>query len=245
MNPLDLECEWSFAEAAFLPDEDLVALGADLEPGTIVAAYAQGLFPMGLGEGGSEPLGWWSPVERGVLERGAFRPSRSLRRSARGMRVTTDRAFDRVVAGCADPGRDGAWITPAISVAYGRLHELGIAHSVEVWRENDLVGGLYGLAIGGLFAGESMFHRATDASKVALWGLTEIVYADDQPRLIDVQWQTDHLATLGVTHLPRDRYRGRLPELVRSPPIGGWRGEVSVSPGNRSSSKPTPTLGAG
>lgn len=233
MNPLALECRWDFADADFRADDDLVALGADLEPGTIVAAYAQGVFPMGLGDGGAPPLGWWSPVERGVLRRGDFHISRSLRRSARTMDVTVDTAFDAVVAGCADPSRDGAWITTDVAAAYARLHELGIAHSIEVWRDGELVGGLYGLALGGLFAGESMFHTATDASKVALWALTQIVFAETSPRLVDVQWSTDHLASLGVSTMAREDYRSLVRELVTAPPISGLQSARPPSLVNR------------
>ncbi|MEO7070127.1 MAG: leucyl/phenylalanyl-tRNA--protein transferase, partial [Nostocoides sp.] len=120
---------------------------------------------MGLGEGGAPPIGWWSPAVRGVLLPGSLHPTRSLRQSARRYSTTLDQDFGAVVAGCADPTRDGRWITPDIAAAYARLHGLGWAHSVEVWdRDGALVGGLYGLAIGGLFAGESMFHTARDAS---------------------------------------------------------------------------------
>ena len=225
MNPLDFTSEWDFSLARFDLDDDLVALGADLAPGTIVAAYAHGVFPMGLGEGGAPPMGWWSPQERGVLDRDAFHASRSLRRSARAFEVSFDRDFEGVVAGCADPSREGAWITSEITAAYTRLHDLGVAHSVEVWQDGALVGGLYGLAIGGLFAGESMFHRATDASKVALGALAHAVYErDDVPRLIDVQWRTPHLGSLGVTEIARDAYRARLPQLVHAPPIEAFGG---------------------
>ena len=233
MNPLELECRWNFADADFDADDDLVALGADLEPATIVGAYAQGVFPMGLGEGGGEPLGWWSPLERGVLRRGAFHVSRSLRRSSRTMEVSVDTAFDDVVAGCADPSRDGAWITPAVASAYGALHRLGVAHSIEVRQGGELVGGLYGLALGGLFAGESKFHVATDASKVALWALTQIVFAEPSPRLIDVQWSTDHLASLGVSTMARDDYRHLVRDLVTAPPIAGLQSASTLSLVNR------------
>lgn len=205
------------------PDEDgdgddLVAVGADLEPGTILAAYRLGLFPMGLGAEGSPPIGWWSPDPRGVLPAGAFHVSRSLRRSRRRFTVTADTAFADVVAGCADPSRQGRWITPQIAEAYATLHRLGWAHSIEVWEGERLAGGLYGLAIGGLFAGESMFHRATDASKVALWELASRWYADGDPRrIIDVQWRTPHLGSLGVVEWPRRRYLERLPEALAVP----------------------------
>jgi len=233
VNPLELECRWNFADADFDADDDLVALGADLEPATIVGAYSQGVFPMGLGEGGGEPLGWWSPLERGVLRRGDFHVSRSLRRSGRTMEVSIDTAFDDVVAGCADPSRDGAWITPAVASAYGALHRLGVAHSIEVRQDGELVGGLYGLALGGLFAGESKFHVATDASKVALWALSEVVFAEPGPRLIDVQWRTDHLASLGITTMERPAYRDAVAHLVTSPPITGLVPGARVPLGNR------------
>lgn len=200
------------------PMDDLVGIGADLEPGTLLMAYRAGLFPMGVGEGGSPPNGWWSPDPRGVLLPGHLRVSRSLRRSSRRFDIRVDTAFAEVMAGCADPSRDGCWITPAITAAYTRLHELGWAHSVEAWRDGELAGGLYGLAVGGLFAGESMFHRATDASKCALVGLAHLVFADGDPRrIIDVQWATPHLASLGVTEMPRTGYLGRLKRSLPLP----------------------------
>lgn len=187
--------------------DDLVGIGADLEPGTLLMAYRAGLFPMGVGQDGSPPTGWWSPDPRGVLLPGHVRISRSLRKSLRQFDIRVDTAFPEVMARCADPSRDGCWITPAIIAAYTGLHELGWAHSVEAWRGGELVGGLYGLALGGLFAGESMFHSVTDASKCALVGLADLVFADGDPRrIIDVQWATPHLASLGVTELPRSDY---------------------------------------
>lgn len=215
-----LETDWDFSTARFDLDDDLVAIGADLAPGTVVAAYAAGVFPMGLGDGGAPPLGWWSPMRRGVLRRGDFHASRTLKRHRGRFVVTYDRAFDQVLEGCADPTRSGSWITDDIKSAYTRLYELGVAHSVEVWADGVLAGGLYGLALGGLFAGESMFHRQTDASKMAVWALSDAVFASSAPRLIDVQWQTPHLASLGVTELDRDAYRNNvLPELLNAPPI--------------------------
>jgi len=202
---------YRFDPLAAPPGEDLVAVGGDLQPGTLLAAYRAGLFPMGVGPHGAAPLGWWSPDPRGVLPLDGLRVSRSLRRSARRFEVRVDSAFDAVVAACADPRREGSWITPEIAEAYGDLHRLGWAHSVECWREGRLAGGLYGLAIGGLFAGESMFHRETDASKVAVVALVELLARDgDSRRLLDVQWRTEHLAGLGVVDLPRVEYLRRL-----------------------------------
>ena len=199
--------------------EDLVAVGGDLQPGTVLAAYRAGLFPMGVGRHGGEPLGWWSPDPRGVLPLDGLRVSRSLRRAARRFEVRVDTAFDAVVAACADPGRDGRWITPEVAQAYGRLHRLGWAHSVECWRDGSLVGGLYGLAVGGLFAGESMFHREADASKVALVALVGLLARDgNSRRLLDVQWRTEHLASLGVVDVPRAAYLRLLGEALRCRP---------------------------
>lgn len=209
---------WDLTSAEPGPDDDLVALGADLAPGTLLAAYRHGLFPMGIGPVGGPPIGWWSPAARGVLHPGDLRVSRSLRRSVGRYRVTWDRAFDSVVQACADQPRSGGWITQDIVAAYVELHRLGWAHSVEVWSGQDLVGGLYGVSIGGLFAGESMFHTARDASKVALVSLVAAVRADgDARRLIDVQWRTDHLATLGVIEVDRTAYALLLAQALAAP----------------------------
>jgi leucyl/phenylalanyl-tRNA--protein transferase len=198
--------------------EDLVAVGGDLQPGTLLAAYRAGLFPMGVGPHGTEPMGWWSPDPRGVLPLDALRVSRSLRRAVPRFELRVDSAFDDVVAACADPGREGRWITPAVAEAYGRLHRLGWAHSVECWRAGRLVGGLYGVAVGGLFAGESMFHTETDASKVALVTLVGLLARDgDGRRLLDVQWRTGHLASLGVVEVPRTEYLTRLRGALTCP----------------------------
>lgn len=209
-----------------LADEDLVGLGADLEPGTLLAAYRSGLFPMHVAfdSGGdqSEVIGWWSPQPRGVLPLDRLVVSRSLRQSCRRMRTTVDRAFDAVVDGCADRGEEGRWINPEIRAAYRRLHELGWAHSIETWHGDDLVGGLYGVSVGGLFAGESMFYRVTDASKVALVRLVGDLRADGRPRLLDVQWVTPHLASLGAAPVAREEYRRRLALALEQPPPEAW-----------------------
>ena len=203
---------WAFpACSSWDPDDDLVALGADLEPGTLITAYGLGLFPMPVTLDGEEHLGWFSPVERGVLPLDGLRVSRSLRRSARDFEIRIDTAFDEVVAACGSPDRADGWITPDFRHAYGRLHRLGWAHSVEAWRDGRLVGGLYGVGIGGLFAGESMFHRERDASKVALLALVELLHDRHvDRRVLDVQWQTPHLESLGVVRRPRADYLDQL-----------------------------------
>ncbi|WP_462417362.1 leucyl/phenylalanyl-tRNA--protein transferase [Kytococcus sp. Marseille-QA3725] len=221
-------CRLDFASAveSAVPGDDLVGVGGDLAPDTLLSAYTHGVFPMGLGPGGSGELGWWFPEERGVLLPGGLHVSRSLRRSLRSFRTTVDRAFDEVVLGCADPTRVGAWISPAIRAAYGRLHDLGYAHSVEVWQGQELVGGLYGVGVGGFFAGESMFHRATDASKAAMVGMAAVVESAGAEALVDVQWQTPHLASMGVVRVGRDDYLARLGRATNLP--DPWRRAAPV-----------------
>jgi leucyl/phenylalanyl-tRNA--protein transferase len=197
------------------PDDapgDLWAVGADLAPGTLVAAYRLGLFPMPLREG----LGWFSPARRAVVPLTGFRPSRSLARAARRYEIRVDTSFAEVVAGCARPGEPTSWIDASILRAYVRLHELGWAHSVEAWDAEGLAGGLYGVSIGGLFAAESMYHVRTDASKAAFVALVERLRAagDADRRLLDAQWQTPHLERLGAVETPRAEYRRRLLEAV-------------------------------
>lgn len=209
---------WQLDLGQATPQDDLVGIGADLEPGTVLMAYRAGLFPMGLGNDGTPPTGWWSPDPRGVLLPGHVIVSRSLRKSLRLFDIRVDTAFGDVMALCADPSREGRWITPEMTAAYTHLHELGWAHSVEAWRGGELLGGLYGLALGGLFAGESMFHLATDASKCALVGLTDLVFADGDPRrIIDVQWATPHLRSLGVCEMARSDYLARLERSLPLP----------------------------
>lgn len=207
---------WAFPGPEGLdPTDDLVAVGADLAPGTLLAAYRRGLFPMPSGQG---ELLWFCPVRRAVLPVDGLRMTRSLRRSLGRFDVSVDRDFAAVLDGCADPRRDGGWIDEGIGSAYTALHELGWAHSVEVWREDRLVGGLYGVAIGGLFAGESMFHRETDASKVALAALVGLLDDDHADRrLLDAQWVTPHLSSLGFVGLPRSAYLARLRTALTLP----------------------------
>ena len=199
------------------PHDDLVGIGADLEPGTLLAAYRQGLFPMPVGRPGDPPY-WFCPVRRGVLELDGLRVPRSLRRARRDFEIRVDTACAEVVDACADPRRPDGWIDADIRAAYLRLHELGWVHSVEAWRDGRLAGGLYGVAVGGLFAGESMFHRERDASKVALVGLVELLRQSPGDRLVDVQWRTDHLAGLGVTEMPRTEYAARLAVVLGTDP---------------------------
>ena len=202
-------CRWAFPPPQAAGEDGLLALGADLEPGTLLAAYRAGAFPMPLR--GMRELPWFSPDPRGVVPLGEFRPSRSLRRSVRRFAVTYDTVFSDVIAGCADPRRPGGWITPAMRAAYERLHALGWAHSIEVWdADGALAGGLYGVEIGGLFAAESKFHVRTDASKVALATLVERLRAAGGERVLDVQWTTPHLGALGARDIPRSEYLRRL-----------------------------------
>lgn len=216
-----------FDVAAAAPGEDFIGIGADLEPGTVLAAYRAGAFPMPVSRRGR--LGWWSPDPRGVIPLDGLHVSRSLRAARRRFEVRVDTAYDKVVRGCADPRRPGGWITRDVSAAYRRLHELGWVHSVEAWsvgqdgRER-LSGGLYGLAIGGLFAGESMFHgpqpRDRDASKVALVGLVEMLgAAGGEGRLLDVQWATEHLVSLGAREMDRPTYLGLLAAALDLPAV--------------------------
>jgi leucyl/phenylalanyl-tRNA---protein transferase len=207
---------WEFpGPSRFHPEDDLVATGADLEPGTVLTAYRHGLFPMPIG-GPRAPMAWFSPVRRGVMRPRDLKVSRSLAKSARRFEVRVDTACADVIDACADPQRPSGWIDDQIRTAYLRLHELGWVHSVETWRDGCLVGGLYGLALGGLFAGESMFHHETDASKVALVGLVQVL-DDGRERLIDTQWQTPHLASLGVGEVARDEYLRLLTEVLPVP----------------------------
>jgi leucyl/phenylalanyl-tRNA---protein transferase len=209
-------CRWLLPDPNGADEHGLAGVGADLEPGTLLAAYRSGLFPMPVGRRG--PMGWWSPDPRGVLPLDGLRVTRSLRRSTRRYEIRVDTAFAEVAAACASPHRPGGWITPGIRDAYAELHRLGWAHSVEAWDDEGLAGGLYGLAIGGLFAGESMFHRRPDASKVALVVLVGALRdAGPDGRLLDVQWRTDHLATLGVTEIPRARYLELLAAALERP----------------------------
>jgi leucyl/phenylalanyl-tRNA---protein transferase len=206
-------CRFRFPDPRRSGAEGLVAAGGDLEPPTIVAAYRAGIFPWPHPD---HELLWWSPDPRAVIPVDGPRVSRRLARTIRAgrFRVTLNAAFDEVIAGCAD--RDDTWITPAMRAAYGRLHRLGWAHSVEVWQGGRLAGGLYGVAIGAVFAAESMFHRVADASKVALVAVLAHARRVGMT-LFDVQMPTPHLVSLGAVTLRRDEYLARLAAAVERP----------------------------
>lgn len=211
------------------PDQDLIGFSTSLDVDITVAGYASGLFPMPLHESDFEGMCWWSPLRRGIIEPRALIVRRSLRKTAKHYATTIDTAFDRVIAACADPRRPGGWIDEQITAVYTRLFEDGMAHSVETWDEDGhLVGGLYGVAMGGLFAGESMFHdpqRGRDASKVALVRLMgQLVDDGEREPLLDVQWVTGHLASLGATEMSRERYLDRLAEALEAPDTH-WPGD--------------------
>lgn len=204
-----------FPDPRLAPGDAPLAIGDDLSPATLLEAYEQGIFPWPDGFGA---VFWWSPDPRTVFRVGTVHRSRSLRRRMRtgGFTTTIDTAFDAVMAACAVRPREGTWITPAMRDAYGRLHRMGRAHSVEVWRDGDLVGGLYGISVGGVFTGESMFHTATDASKVALVALDEHLSARGFA-LIDAQLQTDHLTSMGAVEIPRAVFLDVLAEQRNAP----------------------------
>jgi leucyl/phenylalanyl-tRNA--protein transferase len=179
----------------------------------LITAYRSGIFPMEVHALGA--LGWWSPDPRGIVPLDGVRVTRSMRQSARQYDVRIDTCFAEVMRGCGNPSRKDGWITPAFLGAYTRLHELGWAHSVEVFdRVGQLAGGLYGVRINGLFAGESMFHVRRDASKVAFMALVQLM-RETGMALLDVQWGTDHLRSLGAIEVDRPEYLARLAEAVR------------------------------
>lgn len=211
----------------------LLAVGGDLSPQRLCNAYRLGIFPW---FGPGQPILWWSPDPRLVLFPDDLRVSRSLRKTLRrgGFAVSLDRDFGAVVRACAAPraDADGTWILPGMARAYERLHALGLAHSAEAWIGDELVGGLYGVALGRVFFGESMFSRASDASKVALAHLTRCLSAWGYA-LIDCQVYTPHLASLGAVEMPRAEFQRRLAAAVDQP-TGAAAWDASVR-------SPTPT----
>jgi leucyl/phenylalanyl-tRNA--protein transferase len=212
---------WRFADPEFADANGLVGVGGDLRPERLIDAYRRGIFPF-FDE--DSPILWWSPDPRAVFEMDGLRTSRRLARTVRSGRfeVTFDRDFSRVIRGCARGPDEGVWITPDMIAAYTRLHRLGHAHSVEAWHDGELAGGVYGVTIGGLFAGESMFTRVTDASKVALARLMGHL-RERGFVLFDVQFLNAHTSSLGAVEIPRRDYLARLRAAIRLP--------VSFGPG--------------
>lgn len=216
---------------AFPPVEDalqepngLLCVGGDLSVERLLEAYRRGIFPW---FSAGQPILWWSPDPRTVLYPGEFKVSRSLGKTLRnrGFRTTVDQAFEQVMERCADPALrpEGTWISPQMHAAYRRLHELDYAHSFETWEGNQLVGGLYGVALGRVFFGESMFSVARDASKVALHALVQASLAQNV-RLIDCQVDSEHLRSLGARSVPRREFMRELAIATReSSPGASWR----------------------
>jgi len=220
---LDVDSPFPPLQAALRHPNGLLAAGADLAPLRLLAAYRQGIFPW-YGQG--DPILWWSPDPRMVLVPDELRISRSLAKTLRNKRyeIRFDTAFDEVMSGCAQPRPDqpGTWITAEMREAYNRLHSLGHAHSVETWIDGELAGGLYGVAIGAVFFGESMFTNTRDASKIALAALARHC-TEQGVRLIDCQMHTRHLASLGARDIPRRQFSRRLAELIDyQRPAGTW-----------------------
>jgi leucyl/phenylalanyl-tRNA--protein transferase len=214
-------------DTALAEPDGLLAWGGDLDPLRLTNAYRQGIFPWYSQE---QPILWWCPAQRCVLFPAEVHVSRRFRRTLRRaeFNVTADTAFARVVAACALPreAQDSTWITPAMAEAYTRLHHLGIAHSIEVWRGDELAGGLYGLALGRLFFGESMFSRLTDASKVALVALCRRLVAWDYA-LLDCQLTNPHLESMGAVSIERAHFLAILRRHVdRQARVGSgsWQG---------------------
>lgn len=211
-----------FGEPEQWPAQDLIGFSEEFDAALVSEAYRAGVFPMPLHDSGFGQMGWWSPIRRGILTLDGLRVTRSLRQSVRRYTTSVDQAFEQVLAACADPARPYGWIDSEIARVYTELHAAGRVHSVETWdAEGRLVGGLYGVSQGGLFAGESMFHdpvHGRDASKVALVALAEVL-ADDyaEGRVIDVQWLTPHLAGLGAIEIDRDEYLALLEEALGLP----------------------------
>ncbi|MER2012800.1 MAG: leucyl/phenylalanyl-tRNA--protein transferase [Psychrobacter alimentarius] len=210
----------------------LVAVGGDLASDTLISAYAQGLFPW-FNE--DEPIAWWCPEPRCVVVPSDYQPSKSLRKQARRERwqLTLNQAFDDVIRACSLPRSDGlpegehTWIHEEMIEAYTNLHAQGFAHSIEVWNDQgQLIGGLYGLKLGGIYFGESMFHCASNASKLAFWGLMRLC-EQSQVALVDCQLPNDHLMSLGATTVPRAEFLTQLDTLIRAGSVK-WQKDVYI-----------------
>jgi leucyl/phenylalanyl-tRNA---protein transferase len=215
----DADVESPFGSPEQWRHDDLIGVSRAFDEDLALAAYECGVFPMPTRPG---LMGWYSPLDRAILPLDGLRISRSLRKSIKHYQVRIDTAFGAVLDGCADRRRPSGWITASVRRVYSRLHRRGVVHSVEAWTlDSELAGGLYGVSIGGLFAGESMFYRpdiGRDASKVALVALVDLLRkAGTEGRLLDVQWQTPHLASLGAVELSREEYLRRLAIALRLP----------------------------
>ena len=215
-------------EGALLSPNGLLAAGGDLSVPRLIEAYRNGIFPW---FNSGEPVLWWSPDPRMVLIPGEFKISRSMARVLRNAdyEVRSDTAFEQVMRGCAAPrgGQSGTWIHEGMIAAYATLHEMGYAHSVEVWMGGELAGGLYGVAIGRMFYGESMFSHASNASKIALAHLARQL-ARWQFGMIDCQMNTAHLASLGAREIPRSEFIARLRELIHCVPVTDWQFDTDL-----------------
>ena len=234
LDPRDPDGPFPPVRHALREPDGLLAVGGDLAPARLLRAYRQGIFPW---YNAGQPILWWSPDPRTILLPGEAHLSRSLHRTLRKapFHVTLDQAFAHVIAACAEPrpGADGTWITPEMQAAYTELHRLGHAHSVEAWQGDDLVGGLYGMAIGRAFFGESMFSRQADASKVAFAHLVRQL-RDWDFELIDCQMQTSHLARFGARPVPRDDFLRRLEWACPRPGVPSpWRLDPAITEGLR------------
>lgn len=196
----------------------LTKFGISYHPDILLAAYQRGLFPMPMAIGKFDTgIGWWSPAQRAIFYPDKIRITRSLRKSMKRFKVTVDQAFEQVVVACGDPEREQGWIDADVVAGFTNMHRLGHAHSIEVWNtQGELVGGLYGVEFGGVFAGESMFHLERDASKVALVHLASIMN-DEHQRIIDTQWMTDHLESLGAVPISRADYCDLIVGLLTTP----------------------------
>ncbi|MBU3001950.1 leucyl/phenylalanyl-tRNA--protein transferase [Paraglaciecola arctica] len=210
LTKLDQQLFFPPTDMALTDPNGLLAFGGDLTAKRLLLAYSSGIFPW-FSE--NEPIMWWSPNPRGILPLDNFNCSKSLKKFARKCHytITINKAFDQVIDDCANIPRNdsGTWITQDMLNAYKHLHQLGYAHSVEVWNENILVGGLYGIIVGKVFCGESMFHKATNASKLAMLCLVKLLKSQDA-EFIDCQMQNPHLASLGCVEVPRTKFLSML-----------------------------------
>jgi leucyl/phenylalanyl-tRNA--protein transferase len=204
---------FNFPNPSLADPDGLLAVGGNLEPETHLSAYQQGIFPW-FDE--DTPILWWCPDPRAILEFDNLYISKRLARTIRTnkFQITFDQDFDAVVKGCTYRPEEGTWITPEVANAYGEFHRSGHAHSVEVWQQGVLVGGLYGVAIGGLFAGESMFSTVSDASKIALAALVSRL-KEKGYQLFDLQIINEHTSTMGATEIPRDDYLARVKTAIK------------------------------